>query len=111
MAARDPAPFRDFAASQRPQPPLRQAITAHYRDTEADCVSRLAAAATLPPEDAAQARLTAIALVERLRADGTAGIAQETKSASVKHRSAARMKLSTDQIAIRMVRVIHFLQV
>jgi RHH-type proline utilization regulon transcriptional repressor/proline dehydrogenase/delta 1-pyrroline-5-carboxylate dehydrogenase len=79
MAARDPAPsapFHDFAASQRPQPALRAAIGAHYREAEAACVQRLAAAATLPAEDAGQARLTATALVEGLRAKPAAGIAQ-----------------------------------
>ena len=76
MAARDPAPFRDFAASQRPQSALRAAITAHYREAEAACVTRLAAAAALPAEDVEQARLTATALVEGLRAKGSGGIAQ-----------------------------------
>ena len=69
-------PFHDFVASQRPQPPLRAAISAHYRQAEAACVSDLAAAATLPAEDVEQARLTAIALIEGLRAKGSGGIAQ-----------------------------------
>jgi RHH-type proline utilization regulon transcriptional repressor/proline dehydrogenase/delta 1-pyrroline-5-carboxylate dehydrogenase len=75
MAAQAP-PFHHFAAAQRQQPALRAAISAHYREAEAACVSRLIAAATLPEEDAGQARLTAIALVESLRAKGAGGIAQ-----------------------------------
>nr|WP_294556431.1 bifunctional proline dehydrogenase/L-glutamate gamma-semialdehyde dehydrogenase PutA [uncultured Rhodopila sp.] len=69
-------PFHALAASQQPQPALRAAISAHYREAEAACVPRLAAAATLAAEDAEQVRLTAIALVEGLRAKGTGGIAQ-----------------------------------
>ena len=76
MPARAPAPFRDFAASVPAQPALRSAIAAHYREAEAACVTRLAAAATLPAEDAEQARLTATALVEGLRAKGPPGVAQ-----------------------------------
>lgn len=68
-----PLPFSVFSADVQHQPPLREAITRHYRAPEPGCVTALIAAATLPPDIAAAATRTATSLVEALRAKGTRG--------------------------------------
>ncbi len=75
------SPFAAFAASVKRQTPLRAAVTAAYRRPEPDCVAALLDAATLQPDEAAAAAITARSLVERLRAKarrgGVEGLIQE----------------------------------
>jgi RHH-type proline utilization regulon transcriptional repressor/proline dehydrogenase/delta 1-pyrroline-5-carboxylate dehydrogenase len=68
-----PAPFRDFAQSVQRQAALRARITAAYRRPEPECLPPLIEAATLTPDQAAEAAGTARALVEALRAKGRRG--------------------------------------
>ncbi len=58
---------------ERRQSPLRDAVTAHTRAGEAECVRALLERATLPPAVVAQAEALARRLVEALRAKGTRG--------------------------------------
>ena len=67
------APFDAFAAGVQPQPPLRAAMTRHYRAPESDCVRALLPAATLPGDLVVHARTTAVSLVEALRRKGARG--------------------------------------
>ncbi|HET6184436.1 MAG TPA: trifunctional transcriptional regulator/proline dehydrogenase/L-glutamate gamma-semialdehyde dehydrogenase [Acetobacteraceae bacterium] len=57
-----------FALDAAPETALRAAITAAYRRPEPDCLPPLIDAASLPPEQAAQAQATARRLVVALRA-------------------------------------------
>jgi RHH-type proline utilization regulon transcriptional repressor/proline dehydrogenase/delta 1-pyrroline-5-carboxylate dehydrogenase len=66
-------PFADFAASLRPQPPLRSAITAATRRPETACLPPLIEAARLTPDEAAATQALAVRLVTALRAKGTRG--------------------------------------
>ncbi len=72
-AARLIEPFARFAGSECDRSPLRDAITAHYRAPEPDCVRALLPGATLPPPLAAEANAVARKLVEALRRKGTHG--------------------------------------
>ncbi len=72
-----PIPFATYINGLQPQPPLRAAITAHYRAAEPVCVQALLPEATLPPETARQAETTARRLVAALRAKGTSGAVQQ----------------------------------
>ena len=67
------APFTAFASDIQPQSALRAAITQHYRAPEPDCVRALLPSAALSADRGAQARATAVSLVEALRAKGTRG--------------------------------------
>ena len=67
------APFTAFASDIQPQSALRAAITQHYRAPEPDCVRALLPSAALSADRGAQARATAMSLVEALRAKGTRG--------------------------------------
>ena len=67
------APFAAFIEDVQAQPPLRDAITRHYRTTEPECVAALLPAATLTPTVTQAATRTATRLVEALRAKGTSG--------------------------------------
>lgn len=69
-------PFTAFAASVLPGSPPRDAVTAHYRAPEPDCVRALLPGATLPPETVRQAQATARRLVEALRGKATRGAVQ-----------------------------------
>ncbi|RWX80884.1 trifunctional transcriptional regulator/proline dehydrogenase/L-glutamate gamma-semialdehyde dehydrogenase [Neorhizobium lilium] len=73
--------FADFAPPIRDQSPLRQAITAAYRQPEPECLTQLLGGATLPADMAAGARETARKLILALRAkhkgSGVEGLVQE----------------------------------
>ncbi len=72
--APEPAtPFAGFVSTLAPQVPLRAAITAACRRSEADCLPPLLELATLPASAAAQAEETARSLVGRLRGKARAG--------------------------------------
>ena len=74
LAARiEQHPFAAFSADISTQSPLRDEITRHDRAPEPERVQALVAAATLPAAIVEQARATASALVEALRAKGTHG--------------------------------------
>ena len=60
--------FADFAPPIRPQTPLRQAITAHCRTPEPQCLPPLVAMARMAPEQKRQTAATARRLIEALRA-------------------------------------------
>ena len=66
-------PFHAFARSIQPQSPLRDAITAAWRQPETVCVPPLLDQASLPPAQTARARALAARLVEALRAKTPAG--------------------------------------
>src|SRR5580704_16436251 len=67
-------PFHAFAQSIQRQSPLRNAITAAWRQPETVCVLPLLDQASLPPPpQAARARALAARLVEALRAKTPAG--------------------------------------
>ncbi len=68
-----PGPFEAFVLDGQPQTALRAAITRHYRAPEPDCVRALLPGATLSADLGAQARATAVSLVEALRSKGTRG--------------------------------------
>ncbi|RUT27357.1 trifunctional transcriptional regulator/proline dehydrogenase/L-glutamate gamma-semialdehyde dehydrogenase [Asaia sp. W19] len=70
------APFSAFRAIVPERSPLRQAITDHTRAPEDARVTQLAKEATLDPAQAETARVTARALVEALRRNGTPGLVQ-----------------------------------
>jgi RHH-type proline utilization regulon transcriptional repressor/proline dehydrogenase/delta 1-pyrroline-5-carboxylate dehydrogenase len=74
-------PFAAFAPAIRPATPLRAAITAAYRRDEAEALSPLIEAATLPDDQRAAIAGTARALVTALRASakgaGVEGLVQE----------------------------------
>src|SRR5258708_16697474 len=60
--------FHAFAQSLQRQSPLRNAITAAWRQPEIACVPPLLDQASLPPPPTARARALATRLVEALRA-------------------------------------------
>ncbi len=66
-------PFGTFAACVHPQPPLRAAVTEHYRALEPECVAALLPSARLPADMLVRVRVTATSLVEALRAKGVRG--------------------------------------
>src|SRR6267154_5186860 len=66
-------PFEAFAQSIQRQSPLRNAITAAWRQPEIACVPPLLDQASLPPPQTARARALATRLVEALRAKTPAG--------------------------------------
>src|SRR5258707_15718849 len=66
-------PFHAFAQSIQRQSPLRNAITAAWRQPEIACVPPLLDQASLPPPQTARARALATRLVEALRAKTPAG--------------------------------------
>ena len=69
-------PFAEFPASTVARSPLRDAITAHYRAPEEECVRGLLELATLPPDVVREAQGTARRLVETLRGKAAAGAVQ-----------------------------------
>ncbi len=69
-------PFKAFAASLVDRSHLRAAITARTRAPEAERVAALIEAATLPADMLRDAKATAVALIEALRAKGTRGVVQ-----------------------------------
>jgi RHH-type proline utilization regulon transcriptional repressor/proline dehydrogenase/delta 1-pyrroline-5-carboxylate dehydrogenase len=89
-------PFQEFALGVQPQTALRARITAACRRPEEECVPPLLAAAALPEAMAGQARGTARALVEALRArqchGGVEGLLQEFALSS--HEGVALMCLA-----------------
>ena len=64
-------PFADFAPSIRPRTPLRQLITAAYRQPEPECLQPLLEGATLPETMRLDIRDTARKLITALRAKHT----------------------------------------
>ena len=60
-----------FAPLARPQSPLRDAITAHWREDERACVRRMIDEARMPPEQVAQVEALARRLVEAVRGKRT----------------------------------------
>ena len=60
--------FADFAPPIRPQTALRQAITAHCRTPEPECLPPLVALARMAPEQKRETAATARQLIEALRA-------------------------------------------
>jgi RHH-type proline utilization regulon transcriptional repressor/proline dehydrogenase/delta 1-pyrroline-5-carboxylate dehydrogenase len=66
-------PFEAFAQSIQRQSPLRNAITAAWRQPEIACVPPLLDQASLPPPQTARARALATRLVKALRAKTPAG--------------------------------------
>ncbi len=68
-----PQPFLDLVLGVQPQSELRAAITAAYRRPETECLPYLIGQARQSPERSAAAHEMAVALVEKLRAEGTGG--------------------------------------
>ena len=76
-----------FAPLARPQSPLRDAITAAWREDEQTCVRRLIEQARMPPEEVAAVQALARRLVTEVRgkrtgASGVDALMQESATSS-----------------------------